>query len=154
MAQEVMPECQAGFTDLRISLAAATKDIEQQTKVTDKLSEAVEKIQEMNANLCKLIALHELKHDTTEKALAAAEDDMKEEIKEVHGRIDRLTEKPRSGIIPAEKPETELEEQMQAALKEITMWKYIIVGAAAVIGYLLAHVNWAILLQLIQFKGQ
>ena len=82
---EVLPECTAGFTDVRIAVASIEKDIIQHAKVSDKLAEAVEKIQEMNANLCKMIALHELKHDSAEKA----HDDIEDELKTLALRMDK-----------------------------------------------------------------
>jgi hypothetical protein len=137
---DVLPE---GFQDVRLAVAIIEKDIIQNTKVVDKLSEAVEKIQEMNQNLCKMIALHELRHDSSEKAQESFNGD----LREVHSRIDKFMEKPKT-------TKGTKQDELDLALAELKKWKYIITGAAIVIGYLLAHINWAVLLSLLSFHGQ
>jgi septal ring factor EnvC (AmiA/AmiB activator) len=147
---EVLPECTAGFTDVRIAVASIEKDIIQHAKVADKLAEAVQKIQEMNANLCRMISLHELKHDSAEKA----HDDIEDELKILNVRIDKLLTSKRA--IESQNIKGFKQEEVNAALDEFKKWKYIITGAAVVIGYLLAHAqfNWSFLLNLISFHGQ
>lgn len=147
---EVLPECTAGFTDVRIAVASIEKDIIQHAKVSDKLAEAVEKIQEMNANLCKMIALHELKHDSAEKA----HDDIEDELKTLALRIDKLLSAKRA--LESQNIKGFKQEEVDAALAEFKKWKYIITGAAIVIGYLLAHLNipWGTLFSFLSFHGQ
>lgn len=147
---EVLPECTAGFTDVRIAVASIEKDIVQHAKVADKLAEAVQKIQEMNSNLCRMISLHELKHDSAEKA----HEDIEDELKILNVRIDKLLTAKRN--IESQNTKGFKQEEVDAALAEFKKWKYIIIGAASVIGYLLAHAqtNWSFLMNLISFHGQ
>jgi len=134
---EVLPECSQGFQELRVSVAVIEKDIIQHAKVADKLSEAVEKIQEMNANLCKMIALHELRHESADKAFETFDDD----LRDVHGRIDTMMAEKKP--TKAKNADTDTDAELKKALADITKWKYIFTGAAIVIGYLLEHFKWS-----------
>jgi len=128
---------------LKIDVALAQKDIFLTAKVIDKLTEAVEKIEAMNANLCKMIALHELKHDSSQQIHAEFDADMRA----VHGRID--------GIF-SEKPSVDLtqEEKVTRTLHTLERWKWILIGALIVLGYILGHVEWTMVFKAIQFRGQ
>jgi len=129
-------ECAGAYNDLKTSVALVERDVMAQGRVQDKLSEAVEKIQEMNANLCKMISLHELKHDNTERYQAAIDDD----VKELNTRIDVLySTKQKPFEQQAETPE------VHHTLKELEKWKWIIVGAVFMLGYMLAHIKWEVL---------
>lgn len=135
-SQDVLPECQQGFLDLQYAVKTLQQDGVRNEKVIEKLSEAVEKIEEMNANLCKMIALHELKHDTIEKTLDAMDTDL-------HALS--LRSMP---IVAPVSPAAE-NEDLKQLLKVINRWRYILTGAAFVIGYLLAHINWGLLISLL-----
>lgn len=144
-SQDVLPECSQGFQDVRMAVAIIERDIAHQAKVADKLSEAVEKIQEMNQNLCKIIALHELRHVSMEKG----HEEMGTDIREVHGRIDKMLTVDKLHPNKASK-----QDDLDTALAEFKKWKYIMTGAAVVIGYLLAHLNWTLLAGLLNLHGQ
>src|SRR5574337_2078546 len=85
MAQqmEVLPECTQAFNDIRLQVGLIEKDLERDQKLIEKLSEGIEKIQEMNTNLVKMLALHDQRHEIHEKVA----DDLDEDIKELHSRI-------------------------------------------------------------------
>ncbi len=139
-SQDVLAECSPGFSELRTTVAVLERDVAQQTRVSDKLSEAVEKIQEMNANLCRMISLHELKHDGAEKV----HKDIELDLKEITSRIDNLMET--KSIIKSPQ-----QIELEKAISELIKWKYIFTGAAIVIGYLIGHINWTLFFSF--FKG-
>jgi len=117
---------------LKIGLAGAVKDIAINAKVIDKLAEAVEKIEIMNQNLCKMISLHEHKHNSSEKL----QGDLDEDIKELTTRIDTLmVAKPHSAAV------LQQDAEVKEALAQFNRWKYIATGALLVIGYLIAHLG-------------
>lgn len=131
---DVLPECASGFQDVRLAVAIIEKDILQNTKVVDKLSEAVEKIQEMNQNLCKMIALHELRHENTDKILESFDED----VRKVHGRIDMVI----GQVEPKQSATDKLQDnEVKKALAQFNKWKYMATGALLVIGYLLSHLD-------------
>jgi hypothetical protein len=135
MAVEQFPECHDNFVELKIGLASAVKDIEINAKVIDKLAEAVEKIEIMNQNLCKMIALHELKHDSAEKIHG----DIDEDFKELTSRIDTLMVSKRE---PKQTAADKLQdEEIRKAVAQFNKWKWMAAGALLVIGYLLSHLE-------------
>lgn len=69
--------------EVRLKLGLLEKDVQMTANVVEKVSESIEKIQEMNLNLIKMITLHEQRHGQHEKA----ETELKEDIKELHSRI-------------------------------------------------------------------
>lgn len=71
------------INELRLSLGLLEKDVQVSSQLIEKVSESIEKIQEMNLNLIKMISLHEQRHDQHEKV----ENELKEDIKELHSRI-------------------------------------------------------------------
>lgn len=129
------------FIDLRVAVGVLERDVLAGAKVTDKLAEAVEKIQEMNASLCKMIALHELRHDSAEKFHCAVDEDMKD----LCGRVESLT---RTSLIRRPTEESSTGQEVSKTLKELESWKYILIGAVFVLGWLLAHLRWEALVSL------
>jgi hypothetical protein len=138
---DVLPECQKGFTDIRLAVGLMERDILTHGKVLDKLTEAVEKIQEMNASLVRMIDLQELKHDGHVKF----EDTTTEELKEISTRIDvvhKAVFEVASGV------PTQPNEDVNATLKELNKWRWILVGMVFILGWLIAHIKWSVLAQL------
>jgi restriction endonuclease len=71
------------FHDVKLKIGLLEKDVQLSSQLVEKLSESIEKIQEMNLNLIKMITLHEQRHDQHEKV----ENELKEDIREIHSRI-------------------------------------------------------------------
>ncbi len=145
--QELSSEYTQDVSHLRTTVAVLERDVVQQLRITDKLSEAVEKIQEMNANLCRMISLHELKHDGAEKVQQEIDTDLKEITKRVDMINDTKMAIKSQQLLDLEKKQQETEKEIE----ELVKWKYIVTGAAIVLGYLLGFVNWQTILGL--FKG-
>ena len=72
---EVLPECSQGFSDIRLKVGLMEKDLMRDQQLIEKLSEGIEKIQEMNTNLVKMLALHDQRHETHEKVADDLEED-------------------------------------------------------------------------------
>ncbi len=68
---------------IEMKVGLLEKDIQQTNQVYEKLSESIEKIQEMNDTMIRMITIHEQRHEHHAKA----EEDLKEDIKELHSRI-------------------------------------------------------------------
>jgi len=133
---EVLPECQAGFADIRLAVGLIERDLSSQTKITDKLSEAIEKIEAMNANLVKMLAVHELKHQLTCDDLSVVE-----------RKVDEL--RLHQAVAP-----TAQDTQVTKTLAQLEKWKWILMGMILAVGFLLGHINWDVVLSALQFKGR
>ena len=142
--------------DLRLEVGLLKKDNEQLATITNKLSDSIEKIQEMNGNLVRMISLHDQRHDNHTRT----ENELKEDIKELHSRITTVTRELHDKIDATEKHLADkidslrielkrhenAEEQRNGAkvndiLGKIENYKYLILGVAVATGFLLGNIN-------------
>jgi DNA anti-recombination protein RmuC len=169
--QEVLPECQTGFSDIRLQVGLMERDVQLNREMINKLSEGIEKTQEMNVNLVKMIALHEQRHEQHEEM----EDEFDEDVKELHSRITTTTRETHDKIettkrelfarldsihsellehivsrtaVISKSDEKKAKTEADEALKDLTRWKYMLMGALLIIGWLLAHIKWEQLIRL------
>lgn len=76
-----MPE--ENLNDIKLDVELLKKDVEQFDVLCDKITNSIEKMQDVNHNLLKMISLHEQRLEQHEKA----EDDIEEDVKDLHSRI-------------------------------------------------------------------
>ena len=142
---------------LELKVGLLEKDIQQTNQLCDKISESIEKIQEMNATMIRMITIHEQRHENHEKA----EEDLKDDIKELHSRIttvsreihDRIDQVERSitGRLDALRNDLIRHKQEENGnnvgdtLKEIDKYKWMILGAAIALGWIIGNVNLGVL---------
>ncbi len=147
--------------DVELKVGLLAKDVEQTDRLCEKLSESITKIQELNVNIMQMISLHEQRHEQHEKA----EQDLKDDIKELHSRIttvnreihDRIDEverhisnridELRSDLIKHAKNDPT---RLSNALAEIDKYKWMILGGAIAVGWLIGHVDLGMLGKLLK----
>jgi len=132
------------FHQLDVKVSLLEKDVQQTNRVLDKLSESIEKIQEMNDTMIRMISLHEHRHEQHEKV----EKDLKEDIKDLHDRIDQV-ERHISERIDALRNDLMQHKTndnvIGNTLKEIDKYKWMILGAAIAVGWIIGNVNLGVL---------
>ena len=131
--------------DLEMKVGLIGKDVEQTDRLCEKLSESIAKIQELNVNIMQMITLHEQRHEQHEKV----ETDLKEDIKDLHDRIDQV-ERHISARIDALRNDLINHKQQDKGrlpemLAEIDKYKWMILGAAIAIGWIIGHVDLQVL---------
>jgi seryl-tRNA synthetase len=146
---------------LELKVGLLGKDIEQISELNDKLSDSIEKIREMNANMIRMITIHEQRHEQHEKI----EDDLREDIKELHSRITTVNREIHDRIDQVEriitqrldvirqdliKHRAEDEPKVGKVLKEIDQYKWMILGAAIVVGWLIGHIDMSMVGKLLK----
>ncbi len=147
--------------DVKLEVGLLKKDIEMTDRLCDKLSESIEKIQEVNVNIMRMITLHEQRHEQHEKT----EQEMKDDIKELHSRIttvsremnDRMDQLERhiseridllrSDLAKHEKNDPN---RLKNTLAEIDKYKWMIMGGALALGWVIGHVDLAMLGKLLK----
>lgn len=151
------------INQIKLDIGLLKKDHEQMEAITDKLSVTIEKIQEMNGNLLRMIALHDQKHEQHQKV----EDDLKSDIKELHSRITTITRELHDKIDDIEKTigtkidilrddikKHDAEDadggKQKGILAEITKYKWMVLGGLLAIAWVLKHVNLTLLDTLIK----
>lgn len=166
---DVLPECRTGFNEIRLQVGLMERDVQLNRQLIDKLTEGIEKTQEMNVNLVRMIALHEQRHEQHEEA----EEEFDEDVKELHSRITTSTRETQDKIESTKKelfarldsihsellehivsrttPTTLVQEddpKVEESIRELDRWKYMLMGALLIIGWLLAHIKWDLLIKL------
>ena len=137
--------------DLEMKVGLLGKDVEQTDRLCEKLSESIEKLQEVNVNILRMITLHEQRHEQHEKV----ESDLKEDIKDLHDRIDQV-ERHISARIDALRNDLMKHKTDDSATKlpqllaEIDKYKFAIVAVAVSVGWILGNVNLGVLGTLIK----
>ena len=136
--------------DLELKIGLLGKDVEQTDRLCEKLSESIAKIQELNVNIMQMITLHEQRHEQHEKV----ESDLKEDIKDLHDRIDQV-ERHISARIDALRNDLINHKQQDRGripemLAEIEKYKWMILGGALALGWLIGHVDLAMLGKLLK----
>jgi small-conductance mechanosensitive channel len=116
----------------------------------EKLSESIAKIQELNVNIMQMITLHEQRHEQHEKVEA----EVKNDIKDLHDRIDQV-ERHISARIDALRNDLMNHKQQDKGripemLAEIEKYKWMILGGALALGWLIGNVDLTMLGKLLK----
>jgi small-conductance mechanosensitive channel len=136
--------------ELELKVGLLGKDVEQTDRLCEKLSESIAKIQELNVNIMQMITLHEQRHEQHEKVEA----EVKNDIKDLHDRIDQV-ERHISARIDALRNDLMNHKQQDKGripemLAEIEKYKWMILGGALALGWLIGHVDLTMLGKLLK----
>jgi len=128
------------FHDLEIKVSLLGKDVEQTDRICEKLSESIAKIQELNVSTMQMITIHEQRHDQHDKV----ETNLKDDIRDLHDRMDQVErhiseriDALRNDLLEHKKDDN----VVGNTLKEIDRYKWMILGAAIAIGWIIGNVN-------------
>jgi chromosome segregation ATPase len=136
--------------EVELKIGLLGKDVEQTDRLCEKLSESIAKIQELNVNIMQMITLHEQRHEQHEKV----ETDLKDDIRDLHDRIDQV-ERHISARIDALRNDLMNHKQQDKGripemLGEIEKYKWMILGGALALGWLIGHVDLTMLGKLLK----
>ena len=98
--------------EIEMKVGLLEKDIQQTDRVCEKLSESIEKIQEMNDNMIRMLTIHEQRHEQHKEV----EESLKEDIKELHSRITTVSREIHERIDQVEVRITERLDNIRADL--------------------------------------
>jgi polyribonucleotide nucleotidyltransferase len=112
--------------DLRTQIALLEKDMTQTSTFLEKLDAAIEKISDVSASIKELLAVHDHKLNQQHEVNSEIYDLIKELREENHK--DHLETK------------TEIQ-KLALRLENIEQWKYKIIGAGFIIGYVISLVS-------------
>lgn len=146
------------YNDVKLKLGLLEKDVQMTGNLLAKVSESIEKIQEMNLNLIKMLTLHEQRHSQHEKV----ETELKEDIKDLHSRIstqsrqlneridqfekhvtDRLDD-IRTDLLEHQKrefPEDHPKDNFADKLEKINEWRWMIIGAIILAAWFIGELD-------------
>ena len=136
---------------------ATEADIKALEKIVEKLDDSIEKLTEVNNNIGKLLAVHEERMNNIEKQTDRADDD----IRDLHEKINTLSrdlmekmdslddsfdKKMAKQAESSTKQHLDIQrgvenkiDNLAERISQLEKWKYFVIGAAAVIGYLVKY---------------
>lgn len=140
------------LSDVKLQVGLLGKDVEQTTRLCNAISDSIDKMQEMNTNMVRMITLHEQRHEQHEKAETELKNDIKElhsrittVNREIHDRIDQVEhhissriDALRSDLANHKRQDTE-KGKIGERLAKIEQWQWMAAGAIAVISWLIGH---------------
>ena len=136
---------------------ATEADVKALEKIVEKLDDSIEKLTEVNNNIGKLLAVHEERMNNIEKQTDRADDD----IRDLHEKINTLSrdlmekmdslddsfdKKMLKQAESSTKQHLDIQrgvenkiDNLAERISQLEKWKYFVIGAAAVIGYLVKY---------------
>lgn len=149
-----MPE--EKINDVKLKVGLLEKDIQIATQLVERVSESIEKIQEMSLHLVKMITLHEQRHSQHERVESEVKQDIKElhsrlttQSREIHERIDQVENHITSRIDALrvelvknnEKHESPGNSKVNEKLESLEKWRWMIVGGLVLGGWIIGELD-------------
>ena len=149
------------LNELELKVELLNKDVQLNDKLCSKLSESIAKIQELNVNIMQMITLHQQRHEQHEEA----EQDLKDDIKELHSRITSVNREMHERMDLVERHISERIDALRSdlinhkkqdgnkvrdAIQEIDRYKWMILGGALALGWLIGNIDLTTLASLIK----
>jgi len=141
------------INELKIATELLKKDAEQCESLFDRTQLTLDKIQETNQNIVKMISLHEQRHDQHEKI----SDGQHEDIRDIHLRVSKTTKEIYDKIDQVEGRITDKLDEIRNALvkhkkddrsknpfvkwADIDKAKYFFIGFFLALGFLLGELG-------------
>ena len=145
-----MGDMQDEINSMKLQIGLIERDIVSLSKVSEKISKSIEKIQELNVNFVKMITISEQRHTVHDDI----EDDLKVNIKDVDAKLSKLNLEINDRLAQFELQVLTKLESLKDELGNITMkgitnttfkdyfqTKYMVIGGAAVIGWVIGHIS-------------
>ena len=128
--------------ELRTEIELVKKDITQLNQVMGKLDTAIEKLSEVATSLNRMIAVQESKIDQQERLLGHNVEVIHERIEKHRNEVATEIEKSH-GLIMNEIKQLRLDQAehhklVSERLSRLEQWRWIMVGGAIVVGYLIS----------------
>jgi DNA-binding FrmR family transcriptional regulator len=145
-----------GIHDVQLQVGLLEKDVKNQDKqcsvISQKLTASIEKLQEVNLNVVKMITIHDLKHEQHEKT----EGNLKEDVKDLHVRISAVNKEMQDKLVVFENNISEKIDDLKLILTinppedkkkglmpffVLDKYAYLMIGGLVVIGWLFFHIS-------------
>ena len=166
-----MPE---DYNQLKLEVGLLKGEFQQVSKLTEKISVSIEKIQELNVNVLQMLTAHEEKHESQTRYRSSVDGDIKElhsrittiarevheridqvptQLTHVHERIDQIEasinqriDKLRSDLACHKQDDRG---KLRINLSEVEKYKWLILGIAVTAAFFLGKLDMSTLLTLV-----
>lgn len=146
-------------TSTKIDIELLKKDVNIMTSLCEKFDKTIDKMQEIASSLSRMVALHEQRIESQEKASQEVQSVLEmrriehnNDTKELHSRIttvnrelsDKIDETEKNILSELHSLREELKNEKTSfgsRLNQVEAWKYTIVGALMIVTWLLAKAD-------------
>ena len=124
-----------------LELELLKKEVQDMKNIHIRLDTAIEKLTDVSSCVNRILAVHEEKITRQEEDIVANEKEIKEQILDLHSRINTSYKELRNIISTHEKEEEkrfdELKDQISNRIGILEKWRWIIMGGSIVAGFIL-----------------
>ena len=136
------------MSELETEVRLLKRELEEQTKIHDRLDVAIEKLTDVSNSIHRMLAVHEEKIARQEEAIVEAEQQIEIRRGELMLKIDelhsRITTNTKEIMTAAAQQHAQQNKEIQKLHNEINLrigvlekWRHVLIGGSIVIGFLL-----------------
>ena len=129
------------MADLNTEVQLLKKEVSDMKMIYSRLDKAIEKISDVSNSINRMLAVHEEKISQQEESQIRTEQEINNDIKELHSRISTNTRELMNLMSEQHKEQTDkmtkLEIELQGRVGVLEKWRWIIIGASIVVGFII-----------------
>ena len=129
------------MSDLNTEVQLLKKEVSDMKMIYSRLDKAIEKISDVFNSINRMLAVHEEKISQQEEVQIRTEQEINNDIKELHSRISTNTRELMNLMSEQHKEQTDkmtkLEIELQGRVGVLEKWRWIIIGGSIVAGFII-----------------
>ena len=129
------------MSDLNTEVQLLKKEVSDMKMIYSRLDKAIEKISDVSNSINRMLAVHEEKISQQEEAQIRSEQEINNDIKELHSRISTNNRELITLMSEQHKEQTDkmtkLEIELHGRVGVLEKWRWIIIGGSIVVGFIL-----------------
>ena len=127
--------------DLHTEIELLKRDVSEMKLIYSRLDKAIEKISDVSNSINRMLAVHEEKISQQEEVQIRSEQEINNDIKELHSRISTNTRELMNLMSEQHKEQTEamlkLKNELQNRVGVLEKWRWLIIGGSIVAGFII-----------------
>ena len=129
------------MADLNTEVQLLKKEVSDMKMIYSRLDKAIEKISDVSNSINRMLAVHEEKISQQEEAQIRTEQEINNDIKELHSRISTNNRELITLMSEQHKEQTDkmtkLEIELHGRVGVLEKWRWIIIGGSIVAGFII-----------------
>ena len=129
------------MSDLNTEVQLLKKEVSDMKMIYSRLDKAIEKISDVSNSINRMLAVHEEKISQQEEVQIRTEQEINNDIKELHSRISTNNRELISLMSEQHKEQTDkmtkLEIELHGRVGVLEKWRWIIIGGSIVAGFII-----------------
>ena len=126
--------------DLHTEIELLKRDVSEMKLIYSRLDKAIEKISDVSNSINRMLAVHEEKISQQEEVQIRSEQEINNDIKELHSRISTNTRELMNLMSEQHKEQTDkmtkLEIELRGRVGVLEKWRWLIIGGSIVVGFI------------------